>query len=60
MINVDKMKKELDDKQRIVNDLYLKDGLTDEVLDKQLEINQLRNKYNIVDENTKVNGNFVQ
>lgn len=53
-------KRSLNNKQKKVNRLYAKDGLTDEVLEKQVQINQQRHKYNITDENEKVYEDFVQ
>lgn len=52
--------KELDKKQEIVNNLYEEQGLTDEVLDLQLEINQTRHKENIPDPKELIYKNFVQ
>lgn len=44
------------------NQKYEKDGLTDEVLERQVEINEYRNRYDITDENSVINDNegFVQ
>lgn len=47
-------------KQRAINKQYAKEGLTDEVLLKQVELNQLRHKHNISDETKQVYDNFVQ
>lgn len=52
--------KELDKKQEIVNHLYKNEGLTDEVLDLQIEINKKRHETNITDPNELVYKNFVQ
>ena len=52
--------KELDEMQKEVNELYEKEGLTDEVLDKQLKINSLRNKYNITDKTEIIYDRYVQ
>ena len=56
----EKLKKELDEKQEIVNQLYEKWGLTDEILDLQVEINSLRHEYDLVDESEIVYDKFVQ
>ena len=50
----------LKNKQRAVDKQYEKEGLTDEVLEKQLQINLLRNKYDSVDESEKVYGEYTQ
>ena len=47
-------------RQRVINKQYKKEGLTDDVLKKQVELNQLRHKYNISDETKQVYDNFVQ
>jgi len=44
-------RKELSNRQKEVNELYEKNGLTPEVLDKQVKINHERNKYDLPDEN---------
>lgn len=46
--------------QEKLNKEFEKNGLTDEVLEKQIEINEKRNKLNIPDESEFVNGEFVQ
>lgn len=52
---------ELDKLQEEVNKLYELYGLTDEVLDKQIEINKLRNELDIPDETEIINDEgFVQ
>lgn len=55
-----KLMKDLDNKQEIVNQLYAEEGLTDRVLDLQLEINESRAKENIPDPEEMVYKNFVQ
>lgn len=50
----------LNRKQKKVNKLYEQDGLTDEVLDMQLEINEMRNQLDISDPNQKVYKNYCQ
>lgn len=54
------MENQLNEKQKIINKKYAEEGLTDEVLELQLEVNQLRNKYNITDPEQRVYGRFVQ
>ena len=54
------MEEELKKKQEIVDKLYAKEGFTDEVLDLQLEINQLRHEHDLVDENEIINEGYVQ
>lgn len=40
-------KAELIARQKAIDEEYIKYGLTDEIVDKQVELNKLRNKYNI-------------
>ena len=40
-------KKELIERQKAIDEEYIRDGLTDEVIDKQIELNKLRNEHNI-------------
>lgn len=54
------MEEKLRKKQDEVDKLYEKEGLTDEVLDKQIEINKLRHKHNISDKSNRVYDDFVQ
>lgn len=56
----EKLRKELAKKQEELNEQYAKDGLTNEVLEKQVSLNQLRNKLNISDETKRIYKNFVQ
>lgn len=49
------MEEELKKKQEIVNELYAREGLTDEVLDLQVEINKLRHEHDIVDKSEIIN-----
>lgn len=46
--------------QKRVNHLYKKQGLTNKVLEKQVKINQQRNKHNITDKTKRVYQRFVQ
>lgn len=54
------MEKHLDKLQKEIDELYEKDGLTDEVLDKQIYINKLRNAHDISDKSNCINGEYVQ
>lgn len=56
----EKLRKELALKQKEIDAKYKAEGLTDEVLDAQVELNQLRNKYDIEDEKNRIYENFVQ
>ena len=47
-------------RQREVNKLIEKEGLTDRVLEKQVSINILRNELNLPDEDEKIYEEFVQ
>ena len=52
--------RKLDKQQAEVDELYAEQGLTDEVLTKQTEINRIRNKENITDKKQRIYKNFVQ
>ena len=54
------LKETLDNLQQEYNKLYEEYGLIDEVMDLQLVINSLRNKFNLVDESEQVYDEFVQ
>ena len=54
------MEEHLKKKQKEVDQLFEKEGLTDEVLDKQVEINMLRHGHNISDKSHRVYGEYVQ
>nr|DAY53185.1 MAG TPA: hypothetical protein [Caudoviricetes sp.] len=54
------LKETLDNLQQECNKLYEEDGLIDEVMDLQLVINSLRNKFDLVDESEQVYDEFVQ
>ena len=54
------MEKHLAKKQKEVDKLYDEQGLTDEVLDKQIAINKLRHAHGIPDKSKQVYKNFVQ
>lgn len=51
---------QLKNRQRAVDKKFDEEGLTDEVLNEQLEINQLRHQYDISDKSNRVYKNFVQ
>ena len=46
--------------QRYVDEQYEKHGLTDEVLEKQIEANRLRHKHNISDKSNRLHEEYVQ
>ena len=56
------MEEILNNLQKECNKIYEKEGASDEVIDLQVAINQLRNKYNISDKNQIIDSNpgFVQ
>lgn len=47
-------------KQRVIDKKYEEEGLTDEVLDLQVELNQARHEHNISDHNKRIHENYVQ
>lgn len=47
-------------KQQLVNIEFKRNGLTDSVLEKQLKINNERNKLDITDSGQRIYKNFVQ
>lgn len=56
----DKLRKELAEKQEEINQQYAKEGLTDNVLEKQVALNELRNALDMSDETKRIYENFVQ
>lgn len=50
----------LQSKQKQVNEMFEEEGLTDEILKEQLEINRKRNELDIHDPNETVYDDFVQ
>ena len=52
--------RELKKKQEIVNNLYESEGLTDKVMDLQVEINAIRHDENIPDDSETIYKKFVQ
>ena len=60
-MDIEAKKKELDERQLIIDEKYEKEGLTDEVLDLQVALNMERNALNITDERQIINSEgFVQ
>lgn len=54
------LEEELTKRQEAINEKYARDGLTDEVLEEQVELNKLRNKLNMSDPTKRIYKNFVQ
>ena len=46
--------------QKIINHKIKKEGLTDDILTKQLQINKQRNEHNITDKSKRIYKEFVQ
>ena len=46
--------------QKQINRQYKKDGLTDEILDRQIALNTKRHELDIPDGSNKINGKYVQ
>ncbi|MBQ9024838.1 MAG: hypothetical protein IJ104_01015 [Methanobrevibacter sp.] len=60
-MNIEKLKVDIQLRQEALNKKFAEEGLTDEVLDKQVELNSLRNKYDIPDDlEDKLYEDFVQ
>ena len=51
---------QLKNKQRAIDKQYERDGLTDEVLDAQVELNMLRHELDIADSKNHIHEEFVQ
>lgn len=47
-------------KQRSINKRYEKEGLSDALLEEQIEVNKIRNEFNIPDESEFIYEEFVQ
>ena len=60
IFNKKELEEELIKKQEEINEQYAKEGLTQDVLDKQVALNQLRNELNISDSTKRIYKNFVQ
>ena len=56
----DDLRKELAKQQKVIDKEFKKNGLTDEVLDKQIELNKIRHKHDISDESQAVYKDYVQ
>lgn len=54
------LKRTLDKEQDKINKMFEEEGLTDRVLDKQIELNQKRNKHNISDKTNILHKRYVQ
>lgn len=54
------MQDKLTEMQKKLDKIYNEQGLTDEVLDLQLEVNALRHEHDIPDETKKVYKEYVQ
>ena len=55
-VNRETLEKELDEEQKKINLLYVSDGLTDEVLERQVALNTRRSELNIPDKKELVDG----
>ena len=60
VFNKDKLEKELIERQKKIDEQYKNEGLTEDVLNKQVALNQLRNELNISDSTKRIYKNFVQ
>ena len=59
-INRININRKLDKMQDKIDKLYEEEGLTDEVLDLQVELNEQRNEHDIADENKIIHKKYVQ
>ena len=59
-MNKEKLKVDIELRQEALNKKYAKEGLTDEVLEEQVKLNQLRHEHDIVDETELIFEDFVQ
>lgn len=59
-MNEKKLKSDIELRQEALNKKYAEEGLTDEILDEQIKLNQLRHEHDIPDDNEKVYDDFVQ
>lgn len=60
IFNKKELEEELIKKQEEISEQYAKEGPTQDVLDKQVALNQLRNELNISDSTKRIYKNFVQ
>ena len=54
------VQRSLDKKQKVVDEIFKENGLTDEVIEMQLEINCLRNQEDVADSSEIIYGDYVQ
>ena len=59
-INRININRKLKKQQKKIDDLYEKEGLTDRVLDMQVELNKQRNEHNIPDADKTIYEHYVQ
>ena len=55
-----KVKASLENRQKELNKKYEEQGLTDEILEEQIKINQLRHEHDIPDEEKMIYKEYVQ
>ena len=62
MLDINKFikKVQLKNKQRSLDKRFEEEGLTDEILEEQIEVNKVRNEFNIPDEKEFIYENWVQ
>ena len=58
-MNKEKLKSDIELRQEALNQKYKHEGLTDEILDEQIKLNQLRAEYDIVDESELIYKDYV-
>lgn len=51
---------QIKNRQRVINKQYEKEGLTDDVLEKQVKLNTFRNLHDISDSSKKIHDDYVQ
>ena len=54
------MKKKIKQLQKLIDEIYETEGLTDAIIDLQTGLNQLKHKHNISVEKEKLYKNYVQ
>ena len=59
-INRININRKLEKEQEKINELYEENGLTDEVLEAQIELNKLRHEHDIHDKDKTLHENYVQ
>ena len=55
-----KVKASLENRQKELDEKYKEQGLTDEILEEQIKINQLRHEHDIPDEEKMIYKEYVQ